>query len=461
MGKWTDQGFVANPLSYYKSAIQQVFIEAFGSDFDLNDNLPQGVLIQRLAELFYGMDMDGVEAFARLNLNTMGGLFLDVVGSLRGINRLLGTPQAGVATFTCKAEGFNPFSLTEGTVLTVTETGDQFVVARLTTLETSVVNVEIEYSQSGNSSAIVGNTMTIEGYPQILNIEIISLFDGTEKESDLSYRSRLQREYPASVGTIEYVNNMIRNIPSVKAVGCLYNDTSSTVDIIPAYCTEWIVAPKPEMNVDGLGLFEENVATAIVNNKVPGSPTFGNTTVVTHDIFGSQKSVNFTIAFEVPVEISVTVSTPEETGVFDLSDLDTIKTTIATYINNLDIGKDVSFSRCVAPFAASTGFDVISFKMREVSQLTGADTNTYTRNPLYDTDSALAWRVGDVLTPVYYTSGTSFPAVSDTIYSDAECTVSETTISAIAEHNWQENSNLLIGAREYASITTNDIAVGV
>ena len=66
MGKWTDQGFVANPVSYYKSAIQQVIVEAFGSEFDLNDNLPQGVLIQRLAELFYGMDMDGIEAFSRL-----------------------------------------------------------------------------------------------------------------------------------------------------------------------------------------------------------------------------------------------------------------------------------------------------------------------------------------------------------------------------------------------------------
>ena len=461
MGHWTDQGFVANQPSYYKSAIQQIFVDSFGSDFDLNDNLPQGVLIQRLAELFYGMDMDGVEAFARLNLNTMGGLFLDVVGNLRGINRILGAPQSGVATITCKASGFTPFSLAEGTVLTVTETGDQFVVAQLTTLESNVSNVRIAYTQNGNSSAIVGNTMSIEGYPQILNIEIISLFDGTENESDISYRSRLQREYPAATGTIEYVNNMIRDIPSVKAVGCLYNDTSSTVDIIPAYCTEWIVAPKDELNVNGLGVFEENVASVIVNNKVPGSPTFGNTTVVTHDVFGSQKSVNFTIALQVPIEIAVTVATPEDTGVFDLSDIETIKATVASYVNNLDIGKDVSFSRCVAPFAASTGFDLTAFKMRKVAQLIGADTVTYTRNPLYDTDDALAWRVGTDLTPTYYTSGTTLPEVSDTIYSDAACTVSVTTVGSVDEHAWQENSNILITGREYASITTNDITVSV
>ena len=88
MGTWTAQGFEAKTLSYYKSAIQQVFVEAFGNDFALDDTLPQGVLIQRLAELFYGMDMDGIEAFSRLNLNTMTGLFLDMIGNFRGIPRI-------------------------------------------------------------------------------------------------------------------------------------------------------------------------------------------------------------------------------------------------------------------------------------------------------------------------------------------------------------------------------------
>ena len=250
MGHWSDQGFIANPLSYYKSEIQQIFVDAFGSDFDLNDNLPQGVLIQRLAELFYGIDMDGIEAFSRLNLNTMGGLFLDVVGNLRGITRRLGTPQTGVVSVTCKAENFIPFSFPEGTVFTVVETGDTFVTTGLATLSSNVASIEVAYSEDGNSSAIIGNTMTVEGYPQVQNIEIISLFDGTDRESDISYRSRLQKEYPAAVGTMEYVTNKIRALASVKAVGFLYNDTDTTVDTIPAYCTEWIVAPKAEVRAD-------------------------------------------------------------------------------------------------------------------------------------------------------------------------------------------------------------------
>ena len=64
-----------------------------------------------------------------------------------------------------------------------------------------------------------------------------------------------------------------------------------------------------------------------------------------------------------------------------------------------------------------------------VCTLTGADTNTYIRSQKNSTSTATAWDNGGTL---YYTSGTTEPAVSDTIYSDAECTVAVTTISSIS-----------------------------
>ena len=71
-----------------------------------------------------------------------------------------------------------------------------------------------------------------------------------------------------------------------------------------------------------------------------------------------------------------------------------------------------------------------------VTTLTGADGNTYTRQEKDSTTSATAWVYNDTL---YYTSGVSDnahgvnePAVSDAIYSDAACTQSVTTITALA-----------------------------
>lgn len=93
-----------------------------------------------------------------------------------------------------------------------------------------------------------------------------------------------------------------------------------------------------------------------------------------------------------------------------------------------------------APFGALAG--TVLFDLPSVLTLTGVDTKTYERNPVYDTGTALAWydttldpsniSTGNGRTTPFYTSGTADPSVSDTIYSDAACTTPVTTISSIA-----------------------------
>lgn len=60
-------------------------------------------------------------------------------------------------------------------------------------------------------------------------------------------------------------------------------------------------------------------------------------------------------------------------------------------------------------------------------------TNSYYRNPKYDTATALAWfdTSATRATP-YYTSGTTDPVVNDAIYSDAGCTTQVDTIASIS-----------------------------
>lgn len=460
MGQWSNEGFMAHPISYYKTAIQNVFLEAFGQDFALDDNLPQGVLIERLAELFYGMDMDGVEAFARLNLNTMGGILLDTVGQLRGIPRVLGQPQTGVATVTCNSNNFVMFTLPAGTIFTA-QNGDTFETADAVTFLNPMADVDIKYTSNGDSNCIVGDTCTVNGYAQIKNIEITSLFNGTENESDLAYRRRLQTSYPAAMGTIEYILGKLLELPTVKNADCLYNDTSSTDgNNIPAYCTEFLVAPIDDINTTSLGVFKSTVASTILNNKVPGSPTFGNTTVTATDAFGSSKTVKFTIPTRIEMKIDVTVSAPETTGRLDLSNIDAIKEDVVNYINSLAIGKDVSYARCIAPLAADQGFDIVSFKMAQRGNIVGADDKVYWRYAQGDTATDMAWKV-DLDDTVYYTAGTTFPLVGADIYSDDQLTTSVTTIAVANESVWVSNANFVINPREYAYIEKSNITIGI
>lgn len=78
----------------------------------------------------------------------------------------------------------------------------------------------------------------------------------------------------------------------------------------------------------------------------------------------------------------------------------------------------------------------VLYDLPATNTLTGVDTVTYTRNPKYDTATALAWKVGAYgttnFTPAYYTSGFTDPTVGTTIYSDAACTVSVTTVDTVA-----------------------------
>lgn len=436
MGRWTDNGFVANTLQTYKDQLRQIFIDAYGDDFLLDDTLPQGIFIQRIAELLFNTDMDGIQAWSMLNLNTMSGAMLDLVGAMRGIQRSPGSAQLAFVAVTCTASNFQPFTIPAGTQFTVVGTEDVFVLANPKTISTPTDSLILSYSESGNSSAIVGNYMQVTGFGQITSLQITSLVDGQPVESDLAYRRRLQTEYPAASNTIEWIQNKLLESPLVRVVGCNYNDTSVEAGGLAPYSTEWMAVPVAGADTTA---FTQEVGTIIVNNKVPGSPTDGNTTTTVTDMFGTNKQVKFTIPAEVQLQIDVRLTTPETTGFLDLSNLPTIRADIANYINSLEIGKDVSYSRCAGFLFADPGFDVQYFKIRALP-----DAETWVPGQEYQTGDIVEYQ------GVYYIStannNTAQPGVSGwDVYNTG----------------WVENANFTIGQRQYASISETNINIGV
>lgn len=376
MGQWTDTGFEAKTLAYYKAAIQQVFIDAYGDDFLLDDALPQGILIQELAEMFYNADMDGVEVLSRLNLNSAPGLYLDLIGGLRGIIRNPGSKASVTVTITSSASSI-PYSIPAGQRFVCNETSEAFETAEIINITATTQTGVLTALDSGDVQAAVANTMTVEN-SNITNVVITAVAQGTGRESDMDYRGRLIRTYTAAGNTNQSVLNLLLALDCVDTAGVNYNDSAETVGGVAPYSTEFMAVKKADFDET---LFETQVAQTILNNKTPGAPTDGNTTVSVTDVFGTTKQVKFTIPTEKKIEIEVVVATPETTGVLDLSGVPAIKDAIMAYINNLDIGKDVSFSRCMAPLTADGGFDVTSFSIRAVG-----DTN-WTQNANYIIDS--------------------------------------------------------------------------
>lgn len=402
MGKWTGQGFVANNESFYVTELQKIFVECFGNDFLLDPTLPQGIFITRVAELLYNTDMDGVEGFARLNINSASGVYLDIIGGLRNIPRSQGTPQKVGLRLTISTNNFIQFSIPQGQAFTSLDGSYTFLNDTTYTVTSATAENVLfaSFTSLGDSGISIGAKLSTDGFSQITDIEVVSLTPGTEEESDIDYRTRLIRAIPVAVNTIEYVQNLLLADPSVRLVGHNYNDTATTEDTLPPYTTEWMVVPESTVNMADAtvaNLWKLNIANIILNNKVPGAPTAGNTTVTNAtDVFGTQKTVKFTIPTKVNLKITATLGTPEQTGRLDMLGIDEIREKMAQYINSLDIGNDVSYSRLIAPLAADKGFDVLTFT------ITNKDTGT--------------------------------------------------TLS---------NSNFPIGRREYASITLADISLGV
>lgn len=358
MGTWTSQGFTAKTVEYYKTQLEQVFKTAFGNDFSVDPALPQGVLIQELAELFYNADMDGIEVMNRMNLNTASGLFLDFIGAMRGVGRLIGTPATLTVTITSNPNTL-PFTIPQGQTFALNGGAEVFVVNGAVNITSASQSIPLYGTASGETSAQVDDLLSTN-ISNITNIVVTAVSQGTDEESDIDYRNRLRQRYTAAQGTVEFVVNKLAELPSVKTVGVNYNDTNSTVDGIAAHATEFMAVPRTGFDE---AAFKVSVAETILNNKAPGAPTDGNTTEEVSDVFGVQKEVKFTIPTEKVMSIQVAVTTPEN-GVLNLTNADSIKKAIATYINSLPIGKDVSYSRCMAPLTADTGFDVSSFKIK-------------------------------------------------------------------------------------------------
>lgn len=360
MGEWTKQGFVANTLEYYKNKLQTAFVKAFGDDFLLDEQLPQGVLIQELAEILYNADMDGIEVLSRLNMNTISGIYLDMVGGLRGVVRILGTPSTITATITSRLSSL-PYTMPAGTTFTDQQTGESYLLRETTTVTTEESNVVIVSSTNGTVSSEVSNTMSCE-VDNITNVVVVGVAQGSDNETDSDYRVRLLKTATVAAGSVQSVVGLLLALDCVKTAGVNYNDTAEVVDTIPAYCTEFMAVP-----VTGYDLptFKERVAKVIIDNKTLGSPTFGNTTVTdVNDAFGTPRTCNFTIPNQVSLVIEVDVSAPTTTGLLDLSDTTELKTQIANYINGLDIGKDVSYSKVLAPLANASGFEVSAIRMK-------------------------------------------------------------------------------------------------
>lgn len=361
MSEFTSTGVVTKTLDEWYEAVVAFKRAVWGNDYVTDPTTKQGADILQLAELLYNAEMNNISAFGQLNLNTATGICLDYIGLVRGIQRDGGYPQEIKVVLTLGVAGW---TLTPSVVFKTQEGYNYYVPSSVEITDLSQ-EVTLVYSSDGNPPIRAGDPLqTVQPNPNIISAVVAQggIVDGAPTESDESYRKRIKDADIGFIGTLELMASEMSKVQGMAKLKILYNDESTTdAQGVPAYNTEFLVVPEDGVDID---TFKSACAQKILEIKVPGAPLNGSTTVQVADYYGENKNVNFTVATKVRVQFYATIGANPDTGVLDTSQLDLEKQAIVDYVQSVDVGESISWSRILGKIANDSGFLISDWGLR-------------------------------------------------------------------------------------------------
>ena len=371
MSQFTSTGVVTKTLDEWYNAVVEFKRSVWGQDFVTDPTTKQGADILQLAELLYNAEMNNVSAFAQLNLNTATGICLDYIGLVRGIYRNGGYPQEIKVDLTSAITGW---TLTPDTTFR-TQSGYNYYAPSDIQITSLNQQITLVYSSDGNPDVNDGDPLTtVQPNTNIVSAVIATggITPGSDTENDVSYRKRIKDADIGFIGTLELMASEMSKVPGVAKLRILYNDESTTQQGIPAYNTEFLVVP--DDGVDDT-TFNASVAEKILEVKVPGAPLNGLTTVQIADYYGEPKNVKFTRPTKVMVQFFAKIATNPTTGVIDTAQVPFETQAIIDYVQSVDVGEGISWSRILGMLAGDSGFVITDWGLRKVGSSTWLKTD--------------------------------------------------------------------------------------
>lgn len=362
MSEFTKDGVVTKTLDEWYDAVVSFKRAVWGNDFVTDPSTKQGADILQLAELLYNAEMNNVSAFAQLNINTATGICLDYIGLVRGISRNGGYPQQITVDLTSATTGW---TLTPDVTFRTTSGYNYYAPADVS-IDSLNQQIILVYSSDGNPSVNPGDPLqTVQPNTNVVSAVIAQggIIDGAETESDELYRKRIKDADIGFIGTLELMASEMAKVPGMAKLRILYNDESTTdADGIPAYNTEFLVVPD-----DGADdpTFNAAVAEKILEVKVPGAPLYGSTTVTVADYYGENKTIRFTRPTKIMCQFYAQIALNPTTGVIDTSNVPVETQAIIDYVQSVDVGESISWSRILGMLAGDNGFIISDWGLRK------------------------------------------------------------------------------------------------
>lgn len=314
-------GIIIPDTSAILAAVQAEYLAAFGADLVVSADTPQGVLITAETLARTEVVNNNAALANQINPNIAGGVFLDAIGFLTGIQRTQGTPTLVPAVALTGVAG----TVIPAGAQAKTAAGDLFASVADTTLDGSG-NGSVNF-QSVVDGAVPCNTSELNiivtgilGWETVNNATPGTL--GTATQSDQAFRAFRNNTLAfQGVSLAAAITSALYNVSGVRSLFFQENVANSTQTIngISMVSHSVYACVQGGANVD--------VAAALLENKSSGAAWNGGTTVnVIEPASGQTYAVKFDRPSPVNVYIKVTTPNGNDT---------TIVQSILDYMNGL------------------------------------------------------------------------------------------------------------------------------
>lgn len=172
---------------------------------------------------------------------------------------------------------------------------------------------------------------------------------GRFRETDEELRTRFRNtKFDRATGTVESIYSALFSLDDVTQVFIDENDTGATnANGTPEH--SFLVLIEGGTSIE--------IGQAIFENRPAGILSFGNTAVTVIDKYGYPRTVRFSRPTLVPIYIKIDIT---EYQSFPTDGEDQIRTALIAYVEGLNIGQDIVYSRLYTPINSITGHEVNS-----------------------------------------------------------------------------------------------------
>jgi uncharacterized phage protein gp47/JayE len=344
MGILNGKGYESSSYAEKRAELVEVFKTAFGNNIRTDEESAQGQIIDYYTSLMDNEDKIGLSFFNQLNYRNAEGVLLSMIAITKGQPRRSGTKAVITCDFTSTA---TPYSITVNSLFKDTANNLEFVNDALIDITSLTQSAQLIANDNGRTDLIITNTLDAQGYyPNLTNIEITAIQDGTDDESDSELIARLsESDSESGINDVEAIFDRLNRLNDTSRVVVIENDTESEVDGVPAHGIEALV----------LGGLDQDIAEVIFNTKASGTPTAGSEEVTVIDSQGFSRIIRFGRPTLIPTYVRVRITSRD--GVPIAGNFEDLRQSTMDYVNQLNTGQDVSRTPISAIWGTGT-FDV-------------------------------------------------------------------------------------------------------